>query len=280
MKTALLLEGGGMRGMYTAGVLDALMDMEVHFDAIMGVSAGALFGLNYKSRQRGRVLRYNMNYIGDKRYMGFHSFITTGDLMNRKFCFDDIVYRLDPVDFDTFNNSPEEFYAVVTNLDTGKAEYIKITDLEADMEYLRASGSLPFVSHPVEIDGKKYLDGGIADSIPIMKIIEMGFDRVLVVLTRPAGYRKKKDGGPFANIIYHKHREFANAFNTRYITYNKQLDAVAEFARDGKALVLQPTEYIKMGRIEKDKSIIRKMYDLGFENACSKRDIIENFCKN
>lgn len=277
MKTALVLEGGGMRGMYTAGVIDALMDMDVHFDAIMGVSAGALFGMNYKSRQRGRVLRYNLKYIGDKRYMGFHSFLTTGDLMNRKFCFEDIVYHLDPVDFKTFDNSPEEFYAVVTNLDTGEAEYIRIDDLEADMEYLRASGSLPFVSHSVEINGKRYLDGGIADSIPIAKIMEMGFEKVLVVLTRPAGYRKKKSGGTFARIVYHKHKKFANAFNTRYITYNNQLDLVDKCVKNGMAIVLQPSEYIKTGRIEKDKEVLKKLYNLGLKNAMENKEKITDF---
>ena len=194
MKVGLLLEGGAMRGLYTAGVLDIFMENNVKIDGIIGVSAGALFGMNYKSKQIGRVLRYNKKYAKDKNYMGFYSLLTTGNIMNEDFCFNKIVNELDPVDFETFKNSEVEFYVVVTNIETGKPEYIKINDLKnkTEVEYLRASGSMPFVSKPVVINNKKYLDGGISDSIPIDKMMSMDFDKVIVVLTRPIDYRKKK----------------------------------------------------------------------------------------
>ena len=157
-KIALVLEGGALRGLYTAGVLDVFMQNNIKIDTIYAVSAGALFGLNYKSNQIGRALRYNLKYAHDKRYMGLYSLITTGDIMNREFCFGELVHKLDRIDFETFINSDVEFYAVVTNVETGRAEYIEIKDAEKDLEYLRASGSMPFVSNLVEIKGNKYLD--------------------------------------------------------------------------------------------------------------------------
>ena len=169
MKIGLVLEGGAMRGMYTAGVLDVFLDKNIQVDCIIGVSAGALFGVNYKSRQMGRTLRYNIKYAKDSRYMGFKSLVRTGNIINKEFCFDEIPNKLDIFDYDTFNKTKEKFYAVVTNVDTGSPEYIEIKDLHESMEYLRASGSMPFVSKMVEIDGKKYLDGGISDSIPVEK---------------------------------------------------------------------------------------------------------------
>ena len=179
-KVALVLEGGAMRGLYTAGVLDVFMENDIKVDTIFGVSAGALFGINYKSNQIGRALRYNLKYAHDKRYMGMYSLITTGDIMNKNFCFNKLVYELDPLDFETYDNSNVKFYAVVTNVETGYAEYIEISDAKKDMEYLRASGSMPFVSNLVEINGNKYLDGAVADPIPFKKALDMNsnFDEI------------------------------------------------------------------------------------------------------
>ena len=167
MKTLLVLEGGALRGIYTAGVLDVLLDTDIKIDAIVGVSAGALFGINYVSNQKGRCLRYNLENANNKNYMGFYSLFKTGNIMNEDFCFNKLIYETDPFDFDTFNNSKTKFYCVVTNLETGKPEYKLITDIKNEMEYLRASGSMPLVSKIVEIDGKKYLDGGVSDSVPL-----------------------------------------------------------------------------------------------------------------
>ena len=172
-KTALILEGGAMRGLYSAGILDVLMKNNINADAVYGVSAGALFGLNYKSRQIGRALRYNLKYANEKNYMGLYSLITTGKVMNKEFCFNKLVYELDKLDFETYKNNPVDFYAVVTNLETGKPEYIKIDDAQKDMEYFRASGSMPFVSKPVEIKGNLYLDGAISDAVPFKKALEI-----------------------------------------------------------------------------------------------------------
>ena len=267
MKVGLLLEGGAMRGLYTVGVLDVLMDNNIKVDTIIGVSAGALFGVNFKSKQRQRALRYNLKYANDKRYMGMNSLLKTGNIMNKEFCFDIVPYELDIFDFKTFEESPEEFYAVVTNVETGKPEYIKIDDLDEKMEYLRASGSMPFVSKFVEIDGKKYLDGGTADSIPIEKMLEMGLDKIIVVLTRPIEYRKKKSNKIMPKLFYSKYPNFVNTINNRYKRYNEQVEKIIELEKQGKIFVLRPTKTVKMKRVENDTNKLQEMYDLGINDA-------------
>lgn len=281
MRTGLLLEGGAMRGLYTAGVLDVFMQNNISIDGIIGVSAGALFGMNYKSKQIGRVLRYNKNYAANRNYMGLYSLFTTGNIMNKEFCFNKIVNELDPVDFDTYKNSKEEFYAVVTNIESGKAEYIKIDDLrkEEQLEYLRASGSMPFVSKPVCINGQKYLDGGIADSIPIDKIMSMGYDRVIVILTRPEGYRKKKSNPLIAKSYYREYSELVSTINNRYLVYNQQVDKVNELAKENKICVIRPSRLVDIKRIERNTKKIQEMYDLGREDAVNNFETVAEYLK-
>ena len=268
MKVGLLLEGGAMRGMYTVGALDCLMKNNIKVDGIIGVSAGALFGINYKSKQPGRALRYNLKYCKKKNYMGFYSLITPGDIMNKKFCFDKLIHELDPIDYDTFKNSPEDFWAVVTNMENGKAEYIKVDDLtkQDQVEALRASGSMPFVSRPVKINGKKYLDGGIADSIPIDKIMELGYDKIIVILTRTAGYRKEKGNTILAKLKYKKYPNFIKTIEDRYLMYNDELDKISKLEKDNKIFVVRPSRKVNIKRIEKNSKRIQEMYDLGVED--------------
>ena len=279
MKIGLLLEGGGMRGLYTAGVLDVFMEKQILIDGIIGVSAGALFGINYKSNQMGRILRYNKKYAKNKNYMGIYSLLTTGNIMNEEFCFDKIVNELDPIDYETFKKSKVEFYAVVTNLETGKAKYIKIDDLrdKHNLEYLRASGSMPFVSKPVNIDNKKYLDGGIADSIPIDKMMCMDYDKVIVVLTRPKEYRKKKSNQVFPKLYYKTYPKFAEAINHRYQMYNEELDKVSDLEKEGKIFVIRPSKLVRIKRIEKNKDKIQEMYDLGKEDTINVLDKLRRY---
>lgn len=269
MKTGLLLEGGAMRGLYTAGVLDVMMQHDIAVDEIVGVSAGALFGMNYKSKQMGRVLRYNKKYAGNKNYMGAYSLLTTGDIMNKDFCFNKLVHELDPVDFDTYRTSKENFYAVVTNIETGKAEYIKIDDFRNpnQLEALRASGSMPFVSRPVLIRGNKYLDGGIADSIPIDKMMSLGCDKVIVVLTRPRDYRKHPSNTVFPKLFYHQYPHLVEAINHRYAMYNLQLSQIEALEEKGKIFVFRPSRLVAIKRTEKDPEKIQEMYDLGQSDA-------------
>ena len=207
MKSGIVLEGGAMRGLYSAGVLDVFMQNDINTDVIYGVSAGALFGINFKSKQIGRAIRYNVKYAHEKNYMGLYSLITTGNIMNKEFCFDKLVNELDRFDFETFKKSSIVFYAVVTNVVTGEAEYIKITDARYALEALRASGSMPFVSKCVEFEGSKYLDGAISDPIPLQKALDDGYEKIVVVLTRPENYRKHKDCMPY-NLFYKKYPNF------------------------------------------------------------------------
>ena len=262
MKTALILEGGAMRGMYTAGVLDVLMKEKIETDACYGVSAGALFGINYKSKDIGRVIRYNLKYGGNPETMGWKSLLKTGNLMHKEFWFEDIPFKLDPMDTETYKDCKTDFFAVVTNMITGEPEYKSIYDLKEEkcMEYLRASGSLPFLSKPVIVDNTPYLDGGIADSIPIKKAIEDGCDKIIVVLTRPKSYRKSGSIHG-AELFYKKYPKFAKTLNNRNQMYNEQCDFRESLERDGKIIVLRPSEHIEVKRTEKDKEKLQKMYD-------------------
>lgn len=281
MTTGLLLEGGAMRGLYTAGVLDVFMENKVFVNSIIGVSAGALFGMNYKSKQIGRVLRYNKKYAANKEYMGFYSLLTTGNIMNQDFCFNRIVNELDPVDFEAYRSNPEDFYAVITNMQTGKAEYVKLDDLEKkdQLEYLRASGSMPFLSKPVSVNGNLYLDGGIADSIPIEKLMEMNYDKMIVVLTRPKGYRKKKRNTKLPEIYYRKYPNLATAISSRYERYNRQLDIITDLEASGKAFVLRPSRLVPIKRIERNLIKIQAIYDLGRADALQNLDMLTEYLR-
>ena len=280
MKVGLVLEGGAMRGLYTAGVLDVFLDnKDIKIDTIIGVSAGALFGVNYKSRQKGRTLRYNLKYANDERYMGFKSLVKTGDIVNKEFCYDELPNKLDIFDNETYKKSPEEFYAVVTNLDTGKPEYIKIEDAQKDIEYLRASGSMPYVSKIVQIDGKKYLDGGTSDSIPVDEMMKMGVDKVIVVLTRPLEYRKKKSSKKISKWYYKRYPNYIDTLNNRYKMYNSEVEKVISLEKDKKIFVIRPSRLVDIKRIERDTEKLKEMYDLGVEDAKNSLNDLRNYLK-
>lgn len=275
-KTTLVLEGGAMRGLYSAAILDVFMQNDISIDIIYGVSAGALFGLNYKSRQTGRALRYNLKYANDKNYMGLYSLITTGDIMNREFCFKKLVYELDKLDFETYKNNPVDFYAVVTNLQTGKPEYIKIDDAEKDLEYFRASGSMPFVSRPVGINGNYYLDGAVSDAVPFKKALETDCEKIIVVLTRPSGYRKKYFPLPY-KLFYKDFPNFIETAKNSYKKYNETMDLIEKYEAENKIIVLRPSELVKMKRVEKDIKKLQRMYDLGTSDCMKKLDEIKEY---
>ena len=278
-KSILVLEGGGLRGLFTAGVLDVLMEQDIKIDAIIGVSAGALFGINYLSKQPGRVIRYNKKYGKDKHYMGFHSLITTGNVMNKEFCFNKLVNELDPFDFETYKKAKTKLYAVVTNVETAKAEYIPISDLKdpIQMEYLRASGSMPLVSKIVNINENKYLDGAVADSIPVLKALEMKYDKVIVVKTRVDGYQMKHKKRPYAKLWYRKYPNFLNAFINRDKMYNATLDIIDKFEKEGKIFVIKPSKHIKISRVEKDPEIMDLQYNLGKEDCIKYIDNLKKY---
>ena len=282
MKVGLVLEGGALRGIYTAGVLDVLLKNNVKVDKIIGVSAGALFGVNYKSNQPGRALRYNKKYCNNKNYMSFYSFFTTGNIVNREFCFDKLVNELDPFDYETYSNNNIDFYATVTNLETGKAEYHLIKDIrnEKDSEYLRASGSMPFVSRIVEVDGKKYLDGAIPDSIPVDKMLTMSVDKIIVVPTRPIDFRRRKKTAIFNKLKYKKYPNFVDKLSNRYKMYNKEVERIIDLENQGKVFVIRPSRFVNIKRLEKNPEIIQEMYDLGVSDTKSKLKELKKYLES
>ena len=267
MKIGLVLEGGAMRGMFTAGVLDVLLDEQIAVDGAVTVSAGALFGINYPAKQRGRVLRYNLKYLHDKRYMGWHSLFTTGNVVNKAFAFYELPFTLDPFDQATFAASQTDFWVTLTNIETGEPEYVKITDAFAQMEALRATSAMPMVSRVVEIEGKKYLDGGISDSIPLDKAMALGYDKIIVILTRPLDYRKKPSNNWLFKLFYRHYPKLIERWANRYAEYNQAVEKVIEMEKAGKIFVIRPSESLDISRLEKDLAKVQAMYDLGVKDG-------------
>ena len=267
MKIGLVLEGGAMRGIFTAGVLDVLLDEQIAVDGAVTVSAGALFGINYPAKQRGRVLRYNLKYLHDKRYMGWHSLFTTGNVVNKAFAFYELPFTLDPFDQATFATSQIDFWVTLTNIETGEPEYVKITDAFAQMEALRATSAMPMVSRVVEIEGKKYLDGGISDSIPLDKAIALGYDKIIVILTRPLDYRKKPSNNWLFKLFYRNYPKLIERWANRYAEYNQAVEKVIEMEKAGKIFVIRPSESLDISRLEKDLAKVQAMYDLGVKDG-------------
>ncbi|WP_419852585.1 patatin-like phospholipase family protein [Actinobacillus pleuropneumoniae] len=277
MKIGLVLEGGAMRGMFTAGVLDVFLDENIHIDGAVTVSAGALFGINYPAKQRGRVLRYNLKYLNDKRYMGLHSLLTTGNIVNRDFAFYELPFTLDPFDQETFVQSQFDFWVTLTNVESGEAEYVKIRDAFTQMEALRATSAMPMVSKMVEIDGKKYLDGGIADSIPLQKCIELGYDKIIVILTRPLDYRKKPSSTALFKWFYRKYPKLIERWQNRYAEYNQAVERVIKLQEQQKIFVIRPSQTLAISRLEKDPNKVKAMYDLGVNDAMQLMPSLKRF---
>ncbi|MDD6441299.1 MAG: patatin family protein [bacterium] len=267
MKTGLVLEGGAMRGMYTAGVLDIFLENQVKFDGIIGVSAGALFGVNYLSGQKGRVIRYNKRFAGDKRNVGLHSLLRTGDIVNKEFAYYTVPQRIDIFDDETYKNSGVPFYAVVTNMETGEPEYMQVKSVFEDMEILRASGSMPFVTKPVLLNGKPYLDGGVSDSVPYKKFMEMGYDKLVVILTRDLTYKKKPMPASAISLKYRKYPKFKKQLIHRHENYNSSIEELRKLEKEGKVSIVRPSVPIEISRMEKNPEILQKVYDLGIKDG-------------
>lgn len=281
MKTGLVLEGGAMRGLFSAGVMDVLMEHQIAFDGAIGVSAGAAFGCNYKSRQPGRVIRYNTEYARDPRYCSLRSLFKTGDLFGADFCYHELPNKLDPFDTEAFQQNPMEFYVVCTDVLTGEAVYQKcgIADDEC-FEWLRASASMPLVSRTVEIGGRRMLDGGIADSIPLRYFERIGYNKILVILTQPEGYRKKKNKAlPLIRLSFRQYPKMVEALGKRHKKYNDTLAYVKKREREGAVLVLRPQDSLSIGRIEHNPERMRQVYDCGRKVALQSLEQIEAFLR-
>lgn len=269
MKKGLIMEGGAMRGMFTAGVIDVMMEHGIDFDGAIGVSAGAAFGCNYKSKQIGRVIRYNTRFCRDKRYGGFRVLLKEGNFYSKQFCYEEVPMKHDIFDFDTYERNPMEFFVVATDVDTGKAEYHILADRhDHGFEWIRASASMPLVSQMVEIDGRRYLDGALADSIPVQYFESIGYDRNVVILTQPMGFRKKPDSMlPLMKLHYRNFPKLVEAITTRHEQYNATLDHIAHREAAGELLVIRPAEKLPIGRTEKDPDKLRQVYNIGRQTA-------------
>jgi predicted patatin/cPLA2 family phospholipase len=266
MKRGLVLEGGAMRGMYTAGVLDVLIEHDVYFDLVAGVSAGALFGVNYVSRQKGRVIRYNKRFNKDPNYMGLVPLLKEGNIISTPYAYEKVPRELDPFDNAAFKASPTEFYAVITDIETGRPSYRKVSDVMEQMDILRASGSLPFVSKPVVLEGKEYMDGGISDSIPFEWAARMGCKKIVVVLTRDESYRKKPLSKGMVRLLGKGHEGLQKGLLQRHAKYNGAVDLLKKRVKEKKAFVIQPSRPIEIAKLEKDPKKLQKVYELGYSD--------------
>ena len=280
MKTGLVLEGGAMRGIYTAGVLDIFNENKIKVDGVIGVSAGCVHGVNYISEQNGRSIRYTLKYRNDKRYMSVKSLLKTGNMVETDFCYHEIPEKLDPFDNNTYMKSGIDFYTVSSNVETGRAEYLKCKDVFKQIDLIRASASMPFVSQIVETEGFKLLDGGICDSVPVKKFMEMGYDRIVVILTKPIGYIPKPNNAFLSKKMYGKYPEFVDALITRHLRYVENLNYVNKLEEEGKIMVIRPSRTVNISRTEKKLARIWEMYELGRENAEERLEEVKEWLKN
>lgn len=279
MKTGLVLEGGAMRGLFSAGVIDRLMEENIKLDGLIGVSAGACFGCNYKSEQTGRALRYNLDYCNDKRYCSFSSLIKTGDMYGADFCYHELPEKLDIFDKEAFAKNPMEFYLVCTDVETGEPVYHRMDSVTYDeLEWMRASASMPLVSRIVEVGGKKMLDGGVSDSIPLKFWQSIGYGKNIVVLTQPRSYRKKKNSlMPLIKVALRKYPCLVDAMARRHEMYNETLDYIWNEEQKGNVLVLCPDDNLPIKRTEHGKAVLKQVYDMGRDVFDRKFDEIKNF---
>ncbi len=278
-KTGIVLEGGGMRGMYTCGILDVLMENRIYLDGMVGVSAGIAFGCNYKSRQRGRALRYNVRFARDKRYSGIMSLLKTGNYYNAWFAYHLVPTHYDVFDYNVFDSSPMECYAVCFDVNTGEGVYQRLDKVNYDcFEWIRASASMPVVAQPVEVGGRQLLDGGLADNIPLEFMINKGYERNVVILTREDGFRKTAEHGMWLmKPLLRKWPKVIEALKHRPAHYNRQLQFVREQEREGRAFVFRPSKPLDVSRTTHDPREMNRVYQQGREEALQRLDELKKF---
>ena len=278
-KTGIVLEGGGMRGMYTCGILDVLMENRIYLDGMVGVSAGIAFGCNYKSRQIGRALRYNVRFAHDKRYSGLMSLLKTGNYYNAYFAYKLVPTHYDVFDYNVFEDSPMECYAVCFDVKSGEGVYHRLDHVNDDFfEWIRASASMPVVAQPVEVGGRLLLDGGLADSIPLEFMMSKGYQRNVVILTREEGFRKTAEHGMWLmKPMLRKWPKVIEALRHRPAHYNQQLQVVREQERLGNAFVFRPLKPLNVSRTTHDPKEMNRVYQQGREEALQRLDELKKF---
>ena len=279
MKSGLVLEGGAMRGLFTCGIIDVMMEAGIKPDGLIGVSAGAAFGCNYKSWQPGRAIRYNMRFAKDSRYSGLKSLLTTGDYFNAQFAYHIVPTQYDLFDDRTFEESPMEFIVVCTDVETGEPIYKRIDKSNPiTYDWIRASASMPLASRVVELEGSKVLDGGIADSIPLEYFEKIGYKRNVVILTQPEDYVKKHNRLMLLmRIALRKYPKLIEAMDRRHLMYNRQSEYVREAERKGRCLVIRPDSKLPIGHISHNPEEMKRVYDIGRELGERKLNEIKDF---
>jgi len=278
-KTGLVLEGGAMRGLFTCGIIDTFLEENITFDGAIGVSAGAVFGCNLKSRQFGRALRYNERFCRDWRYCSLLSLILTGDLYGADLCYNRIPYELDPFDLETFRSDPMAFYLVATDVETARPVYHLCTTGDGeDMKWFQASASMPIASKPVEIGGRKYLDGGIADPIPLEYFQGIGYEKNVVILTQPADYVKTPQDHPLLmKTALRKYPAVARALLNRHKAYNHTTSEIRKQEKDGRILVIRPPEALNIGPVCREPAELRRVYEIGRRAARETLDQVREY---
>lgn len=267
-KLGMVLEGGGMRGIYTAGVLDFFMDQDFYPDGIVGVSAGACHATSYISKQKGRNYRVNTAYLKGRDYLSLHSLITKGSLFGMDFIFHKIPEELDPFDYETYQNANIDFISVCTDMESGQAYYHIIQDPKAEVDYIMASSSLPLLSPPVKRNGRKLMDGGVGDSIPIEFMRKRGYEKNIVVLTQCGNYRKGKNNlMPIIRHQYKKYPLFVKAMEERHIHYNETLDLLTKLEKEGSVFIIRPSKPVTISRLEKNLDKLYALYQEGYNDA-------------
>lgn len=279
MKTGLIMEGGALRGLFTAGVTDVLMENGITFDGAIGVSAGATFGCNVKSGQVGRAYRYNLKYCRDKRYFSVFSLIFTGNLFGKKFCYHKIPEKLDLFDSEAYVNNPMEFYIVCTDVTTGKPVYKKCDRIDGEnIEWIRASASLPMVSEIVEVGGMKLQDGGITDSIPLKYFEGIGYNRNVVILTQPKGYIKEPTKSVrWCKFSLRKYPNMIEAIKNRHNMYNTTIKYIEEREKNGEVLVIRPSKTLSINRVTRAPKRIKEVYEEGRQVAIKMLPDVKSF---
>lgn len=279
-KIGLILEGGGMRGIYTAGVLDFFIEKNIEVDITIGVSAGSCHASSYLSKQYKRAYNATVDYINDKRYLSFSNLIKTGSIFGMDFMFNKIPNELNIYDYDTFAKSKSKFVVVATNCETGSPEYFELKDLKKEIIYMQASCSIPMFANIVEIDYFKLVDGGVSDSIPIEYSLNQGYKKNIVVLTRDITYKKNKQKFlPIVNRKYKKYPNLVKAIENRHLNYNKSLNLVNQLEKDGDVLVIRPKKPVNVSQIEKNAKKLTALYEEGYDDANELYDKILDFIK-
>lgn len=279
-KLGMVLEGGALRGLFTAGVLDVFLENDIRVDGMIGVSAGATFGCNFLTKQKGRALRYCLRYLNDPRFCSVSSLLKTGDMFGAEFCYQTLPQQLDPIDNETFLAGGVPFYIACTDVHTGKAVYHQCRDLDdsMEMEWIRACASMPLASQIVRAGEYEMLDGGISDSIPLKYFVHKGYTRNIVILTQPEDYVKKPNSTmPIAKIVYRKYPKLIRAMERRHIVYNRQLAYVQEAEQNGTAFVIRPPEKLPISHVTHDPDKLMSVYAIGRKTGLSVLPALREF---